>query len=179
MPRFASSNTAGSADRVDAAVKEILTFVGLEDDADKLPEELSIGMRRRLEIARALIGWPKLMLFDEPTSGLDPLNARRILDLLIRARDVHGITSIVVTKEMHEIPYLADHVAVTSETGEVTVDVRSNEALPRASVLLLKSGRIAFAGSSVDFFASEDPAVTEMTTDPAARDAPHPHDETS
>lgn len=98
-------------DRVEEAVQEILTFVGLEDDADKLPEELSIGMRRRLEIARALIGWPKLMLFDEPTSGLDPLNARRILDLLIRARDVHGITSVVVTKEMYEIPYLANHVA--------------------------------------------------------------------
>ena len=168
-----------SPERVDVAVREILTFVGLEDDADKLPEELSIGMRRRLEIARALIGWPKLMLFDEPTSGLDPLNARRILDLLIRARDVHGITSVVVTKEMHEIPYLADHVAVTNASGEVTVVERSSGAPPRASVLLLKSGRIAFAGSSEDFFANEDPAVTEMTTDPAARDAPHRHHEIS
>src|ERR1044071_2227495 len=56
------------------AVREILEFVGLEEDIDKFPEELSVGMRRRLEFARALVGWPKIMLFDEATSGLDPIN---------------------------------------------------------------------------------------------------------
>ena len=51
---------------MDRAVREILSFVGLEEDIDKLPGELSIGMRRRLEFARALVGWPKIMLFAEP-----------------------------------------------------------------------------------------------------------------
>ncbi|MGB5038844.1 MAG: ATP-binding cassette domain-containing protein [Blastocatellia bacterium] len=151
------------ADRVDSAVKEILTFVGLEDDADKLPEELSIGMRRRLEIARALIGWPRVMLFDEPTAGLDPLNARRILDLLIRARDVHGIASIVVTKEMHEIPYLADHVALRGDDGNVTVRVREPDAPPRARVMLLDAGSVRYEGDVEVFFHSHDPAIAEMT----------------
>ncbi|MEW6213356.1 MAG: ATP-binding cassette domain-containing protein, partial [Acidobacteriota bacterium] len=57
---------------IEKAVTEILRFVGLEQDMEKLPEELSIGMRKRLELARALVGWPPIMLFDEPTSGLDP-----------------------------------------------------------------------------------------------------------
>jgi phospholipid/cholesterol/gamma-HCH transport system ATP-binding protein len=150
-------------DRVESAVREILTFVGLEDDADKLPEELSIGMRRRLEIARALIGWPRVMLFDEPTSGLDPLNARRILDLLIRARDVHGITSIIVTKEMYEIPYLANHVAVGDGAGDVTVVERAPGTPPRAQVMLLKAGRVEYHGDVETFFRSHLPAVVEMT----------------
>src|SRR5689334_10640206 len=55
----------------DKAVMEVLRFVGLDQDAEKLPAQLSGGMRRRLEIARALIGWPSIMLFDEPASGLD------------------------------------------------------------------------------------------------------------
>ncbi|HXF38185.1 MAG TPA: ATP-binding cassette domain-containing protein, partial [Blastocatellia bacterium] len=74
------------------AVSEILSFVGLEEEIDKLPEELSIGMGRRLEFARALVGWPEIMLFDEPTSGLDPINSRIMLDLVIRARDIHHIS---------------------------------------------------------------------------------------
>jgi phospholipid/cholesterol/gamma-HCH transport system ATP-binding protein len=88
----------------DEAVKEVLQFVGLEKDGEKLPEELSGGMRRRLEIARALVGWPSVMLFDEPASGLDPLTAIQVLDLIIRARDIFGISSLYVTKKLDEIP---------------------------------------------------------------------------
>lgn len=150
-------------EKVESAVREILTFVGLEEDADKLPEELSIGMRRRLEIARALVGWPRVMLFDEPTSGLDPLNARRILDLLIRARDVHGISSVVVTKEMYEIPYLANHLAVGDGDGEVTVVERTPGTPPRAQVMLLKAGRVAYHGDVETFLHSHRPVIVEMT----------------
>lgn len=150
-------------ERVESAVQEILTFVGLEEDADKLPEELSIGMRRRLEIARALIGWPRVMLFDEPTSGLDPLNARRILDLLIRARDVHGITSIIVTKEMYEIPYLANHIAVGDGAGNLTIVERAPGSPPRAQVMLLKSGHVEYHGDVEAFFLSHLPVIVEMT----------------
>ncbi|HSE99126.1 MAG TPA: ATP-binding cassette domain-containing protein, partial [Blastocatellia bacterium] len=89
-----------SEEDTDRAVEEILRFVGLEKDIEKLPEELSIGMRRRLEIARGLAGWPPIMLFDEPTSGLDPITARQVLDLVIRARDIHNIASLNVTKEL-------------------------------------------------------------------------------
>src|SRR6185503_20739115 len=66
-------------EEADRAVQEILRFVGLENDTEKMPEELSVGMRKRLEIARGLAGWPPVMLFDEPTSGLDPINSRQVL----------------------------------------------------------------------------------------------------
>jgi phospholipid/cholesterol/gamma-HCH transport system ATP-binding protein len=80
-----------SEDDTQRAVLEALCFVGLEEDAEKLPGALSGGMKRRVEIARALIGWPKVMLFDEPTSGIDPVTSIQILELIIRARSVSNV----------------------------------------------------------------------------------------
>lgn len=158
-------------DDIVRAVSEILTFVGLEEDIDKLPEELSIGMRRRLEFARAMVGWPEIMLFDEATSGLDPLNARAILDLVIRARDIHKISSLYVTKELHEIPYLAHQCAVEEPSGGVSIrsindapDERSRlEIVEKVSVMVLEAGRVAFSGKPSEFEASDLPAVIRLT----------------
>jgi len=146
------------------AVSEILSFVGLEEDIDKLPEELSIGMRRRLEFARALVGWPKIMLFDEATSGLDPLNAKAILDLVIRARDIHRISSLYVTKELHEIPYLAAHRAVKNKSGEITIN--EDGISESISVVVLEKGRAVFTGSPAEFEASDLPSVKRLTHPP-------------
>jgi phospholipid/cholesterol/gamma-HCH transport system ATP-binding protein len=143
---------------VDRAVHEILQFVGLENDAEKLPEELSIGMRRRLELARALVGWPQVMLFDEPTSGLDPVNARMILDLIIRARDIHHITSLFVSKELHQISYIANHRAV-QQAGSVLIEKGAPVESPEIKVMLLEKGELAFFGSEAEFAASPLPAV--------------------
>jgi len=150
-----------SEEKIEPAVREILRFVGLENDADKLPEELSIGMRRRLEIARALIGWPRIMLFDEPASGLDPISARLVLDLVIRARDLHKISVLYATKAMNEIRYLTSHEA----TGDGAVrSMLSSGLAPRANVMLLEKGTIAFQGSFADFEGSTLPSVVCMTT---------------
>lgn len=149
-----------SPERIEQAVLEVLTFVGLQDDLDKQAEDLSGGMKRRLEFARALIGWPSIMLFDEPTSGLDPINARQVLDLIIRARDLYGMTSIFVSKSMHEIPYLAGHRAILEQSGEVRlVDV---EQVDRMRVIVLEGGRIAFAGTPRQFQQSDIPAVRNL-----------------
>lgn len=142
------------------AVVEVLTFVGLQDDLDKQAEELSGGMKRRLEMARALIGWPPIMLFDEPTSGLDPINARQVRDLIIRARDLHQISSLYVTKAMHEIPYFAARRAQFDQAGEV--QIVEDGPIDKYHVLLLDEGRIAFFGSQAEFQNSGLPAVQQM-----------------
>ena len=148
------------AEKIEEAVLEVLTFVGLQEDLDKQAEDLSGGMKRRLEFARALIGWPPIMLFDEPTSGLDPINARQVRDLIVRARDLHGISSIFVTKSMHEIPYLAHHRAVLD--GEGAVRIEKVEMVPGFTVMVLEQGQIAFHGTPDDFRESRHPAVRHL-----------------
>lgn len=150
-------------EETEKAVREVLQFVGLEGEAEKLPEELSGGMRRRLEIARALVGWSPIMLFDEPAAGLDPLTAIQVLDLIIRARDVYGISSLYVTKKLDEIPYLATHRAIRSYAGIVIEETGSQLAAPRTSVIVLDRGQIVFRGSVAEFEASSLPAVTLLT----------------
>ena len=144
------------------AVIEVLRFVGLDQEAEKLPAELSGGMRRRLEIARALIGWPSIMLFDEPASGLDPLTAVQVLDLIIRARDVYGISSIYVTKKLDEIPYLARHRAIQS-SGEVKIEEATEANAPRTRLLVLDDGQIVFRGSVNQFETSTQLEVARLT----------------
>ncbi len=150
-------------EKIDPAVEEILRFVGLENDMEKIPEELSIGMRRRLEIARALAGWPPIMLFDEPTSGLDPINSRQVLDLVIRARDIYDISSLYVTKELHEIPYLETHRAVKDASGAVAIGRCEQQTPSKMKVMVLEKGRLVFSGSPDEFASSRLPAVTNLT----------------
>jgi phospholipid/cholesterol/gamma-HCH transport system ATP-binding protein len=149
-------------DEIEKAVIEVLRYVGLEDDVDKLPEELSGGMKRRVEFARALIGWPSIMLFDEPTMGLDPIVALQVLDLIFKARDINKISSIYVTKKMHEIFYLANYRAVDDGKGGLSIQEPSADHRPRTRVMMLDSGRIAFMGSVDDFQNSDSPLIKEF-----------------
>lgn len=147
---------------IEKAVTEILRFVGLENDMEKLPEELSIGMRKRLELARALVGWPSIMLFDEPTSGLDPINSRQILDLIIRARDIYGVSSLLVTKELNQIPHLVKFYAARDERNAVRIYSRKPDEAAGIKVMVLEKGRIAFEGSYVEFENSQLAAVKHL-----------------
>jgi len=143
-------------------VTEVLRFVGLYQQAQKLPFELSGGMRRRLEIARALVGWPAIMLFDEPASGLDPLTSAQVLDLIIRARDIHGISSIYVTKKLDEIPYLATRRA-SNFGGRIVIDEVTPDRQPRTRVIVLSEGEIIFNGSVEEFENSDQLEVRRLT----------------
>jgi len=153
-----------SEDEVERAVAEVLRFVGLEGEESKFPEELSGGMKRRLEIARALIGWPRIMLFDEPTMSLDPLAALKVLELVIRARDINQISSLYVTKKIHEINYLATYRGETLPNGEIRIGEAPATNLPQTRVIVLEEGRIAFDGSAADFAKSELKPIQDLLT---------------
>lgn len=147
---------------IDKEVMEVLRFVSLDNCAEMLPGELSGGMRRRLEIARALIGWPSIMLFDEPAAGLDPLTSIQVLDLIVRARDIYGISSLYVTKKLDEIPYLATHRARKTTDGAI-VEEATGDSDPTTRVIVLEGGRIVFTGSVAEFESSAVPEVVRLT----------------
>jgi len=140
------------------AVKEVLHFVGMDGEEEKLPQELSGGMKRRVEIARALIGWPSIMLFDEPTMSLDPIMEVQVLDLVMRARDINKISSIYVTKKLHEISYLSEYMAVKVDGEQITVREESRNS----RIMVLDAGHIVFDGQLAEFLNSKLPGVERL-----------------
>jgi phospholipid/cholesterol/gamma-HCH transport system ATP-binding protein len=88
-------------DEIIRQVDEKLGLLNLDDAGEKFPADISGGMQKRVGLARAIIMNPKIVLYDEPTSGLDPVTSRRIDDLIVNMRDQLGITSVVVTHDLH------------------------------------------------------------------------------
>lgn len=93
-------------------VAEMLDAVGLEDTIDKMPAELSGGMRKRIGLARTLILKPSIMLYDEPTTGLDPVSSREISELIVRLRKKYDTSSIIITHDMSCAKLTGDRVLV-------------------------------------------------------------------
>ena len=135
-------------DDVEGEVRRMLRFVNLEDAIDKMPSELSGGMRRRVGIARALVGDPKIVMFDEPTAGLDPPTARTICELAMKLRDLEDVSSIFVTHEMNNLDYLTSEYAVVNEAGEVVFEKEGEKlCLINSKVLMIRDGEIIFSGT--------------------------------
>jgi phospholipid/cholesterol/gamma-HCH transport system ATP-binding protein len=147
-------------DEVEQEVRRMLRFVNLEDAIDKMPIELSGGMRRRVGIARALVGGPKIVMFDEPTAGLDPPTARTICELAIKLRDLEDVSSIFVTHEMNNVSYLTSEYAVVNEEGEIVFEQEGERlCLVNTKILMLRDGKIVFEGSDEALRRNEDPYI--------------------
>jgi phospholipid/cholesterol/gamma-HCH transport system ATP-binding protein len=148
---------------IEEAVRRMLRFVNLEDTMYMMPAELSGGMRRRVGIARALIGSPKLILFDEPTAGLDPPTARTILELAMKLRDLEGVSSIFVTHRVDDIKTLASNFATINEGGEVEFRTeQGNLCLINTRFIMLKEGRVIFSGTDEELWTSDDSYIHDF-----------------
>jgi len=100
---------------IDKRVTEVLDSVGLSDAIDKMPSELSGGMRKRVGLARTLIVHPEIMLYDEPTTGLDPITSREISDLILQMQKKYKTSSIIITHDMECAEIIADRMLVLNE----------------------------------------------------------------
>jgi phospholipid/cholesterol/gamma-HCH transport system ATP-binding protein len=144
-------------------VRLLLRFVDLENEMEKLPNELSGGMQKRVGIARALVGNPKVVLFDEPTAALDPPTAATVSSLIIRLRDLENVASILVTHEMDTVKYITTAYAVVSEKGEVTLQEEGDKfCLSNTKILMLREGHVIFSGTNEEFIQSEDPYIQKF-----------------
>ncbi|HKR22535.1 MAG TPA: ATP-binding cassette domain-containing protein [Pyrinomonadaceae bacterium] len=144
-------------EEVEPEVRRMLRFVNLEDAIDKMPIELSGGMRRRVGIARALIGDPKIVLFDEPTAGLDPPTARTICELAMKLRDLEDVSSIFVTHEMNNLHYICSEYAVVDEDGKVVFEREGERlCLINSKVMMMRNGNVIFSGTDEALRRSED-----------------------
>jgi phospholipid/cholesterol/gamma-HCH transport system ATP-binding protein len=147
-------------EEVEPEVRRMLRFVNMEDAIDKMPIELSGGMRRRVGIARALVGDPKIVMFDEPTAGLDPPTARTICELAMKLRDLEDVSSIFVTHEMNNLDYLCSEYAVVNDAGEVVFEKEGERlCLINTKCLMLREGRVIFSGTDETLRKSQDPYI--------------------
>lgn len=100
---------------IDQRIEEVLEGVGLADAADKMPSDLSGGMRKRIGLARTLIVKPEIMLYDEPTTGLDPITSREISELILNMQKKYKTSSIIITHDLECAKITADRVVVMND----------------------------------------------------------------
>jgi phospholipid/cholesterol/gamma-HCH transport system ATP-binding protein len=150
---------------VEQRVREALRFVELEAALEKFPAELSGGMRRRVSIARALVDKPPVVFYDSPTAGLDPVTSQTIITLILRGRDLQGVTSLLATHRMQDAFGLA-HFRFDKASNRV-VPLNGNgahsgraekesAAAPPTNVVVLRDGHVYFEGTTDDVLHSPD-----------------------
>jgi phospholipid/cholesterol/gamma-HCH transport system ATP-binding protein len=134
-------------EEVEAEVRRVLYLVGLDDAYDLTPDALSGGMSRRASIARAIAGSPEILFYDSPCSGLDPIISRRLMQEIIRQRDLEGVSSIYVTQNMDEVRYLCSHYYESGLEGAFTLHKENDQlCLINTRVLMLSDGKLIFNG---------------------------------
>ena len=135
------------ADKADARVEEVLGFIGLGDFTDRMPSELSGGQRRRVAIARAMAARPRILFYDEATTGLDPITALTVDEEIIKLRDLEGVSSVLVTHQLRDAFFVAEHTAAKNGGG-VTFTRADRGKANQAEFIMLKEGRIHFEGNA-------------------------------
>ena len=124
---------------IERRVMDALEKVGLEKDGAKYPSDLSGGMQKRAGLARAIVTEPEIVLYDEPTSGLDPVTSRRIDELIADLAGRLGITSVVVTHDLHSALSISTRIAMLGGGKVLSIEPPSSfihSTLPQARAFL-------------------------------------------
>ncbi len=152
-----------NADEVETRVRQSLRFVEMEHAYDKFPAELSGGMRRRVSIARALIDQPPIVYYDSPTAGLDPVTSQTIITLILRLRDLNGVTSLLATHRLQDAFGLANFVFEPGLNRVLPIweDADGKHFAP-TKVLVIRDATIYFQGQTTDLLKSDDPYLRQF-----------------
>jgi phospholipid/cholesterol/gamma-HCH transport system ATP-binding protein len=147
-------------DEIEPRVLEVLRFVELEHTLDLFPSELSGGMRRRVSIARALINQPPIVLYDSPTAGLDPVTSQTIITLILRLRDLYGVTALLATQRLQDGFALANF-RFDPATKRVVHSVSNGNAASAGKMaatrfLVLREGGVYFEGGQQELVDTKD-----------------------
>jgi phospholipid/cholesterol/gamma-HCH transport system ATP-binding protein len=145
---------------IDKRVREALSFVELEEAINKLPSELSGGMRRRVGIARAIITQPEVLLYDSPTGGLDPITSTTIVELIMKQRDVYKTSALLVSHRLQDGFVLATHYY-----DPVSRHMQPAAGMPSRDIhtrfMILRDGKVIFEGTAAELGKVEDPYIKE------------------
>src|SRR5713226_8380029 len=148
-------------EEIEPRVREVLRFVELEHTMEQLPSELSGGMKRRVSIARALINQPPIVLYDSPTAGLDPVTSQTIITLILRLRDVYGVTALLATHRLQDGFALANFHFDPESKRVVRGEAESNSGgaadVAATRFIVLREGRVYFEGAPEEIANSADP----------------------
>jgi phospholipid/cholesterol/gamma-HCH transport system ATP-binding protein len=148
---------------IEHRVREVLRFVEMEYALEKMPSELSGGMRRRVSIARAIISEPSIMLYDSPTAGLDPVTAHTINVLITKLRDVQHVSSIVVTHRLPDAYVLANFVYSAEQQALVPVSTNGQPGEAASTrFLVLREGAVYFQGDEHELTRARDPYLRKF-----------------
>ncbi len=151
------------AEETEPRVREALRFVEMEDAYEKFPDELSGGMRRRVSIARALIDQPPIVYYDSPTGGLDPITSQTIITLILRLRDLNGVTSLLATHRLQDAFGLANFRFDSKSSHVVPVwEDHNGRHFSPTNFLVLRDAQVYFQGETQELLKSSDPYLREF-----------------
>jgi len=145
-----------SEEEIEPRVREVLRFVELGQTAEMLPSELSGGMRRRVSIARALVTHPPIVLYDSPTAGLDPITSQTIINLILRLRDIYGVTALLATHRLQDGFGMANFRFDSQSKKILRGSSRGGDGMATTRFLVLREGRIYFEGTPEEMMHSQD-----------------------